>query len=206
MDLEGLNRVIQQMEENIRENKVYLSDLDQAIGDGDHGVNMARGFKEVLAKLEESPAKNPADLLKKVGMTLAMKVGGASGPLYGTGFMRAGAALGDQEEVSISDLAKILKAGIEGVQARGKAVQGEKTMLDCLIPAQEALEKALEEGKDEGPALDILVEAAKQGAQDTKMIKATKGRAAYLGERSRGHLDPGAVSSALLIQAIRDHK
>ena len=205
MDFDTLMSVICQMQKNIAENREYLSDLDRAIGDGDHGINMDRGFREVMKKLEGSSINTPADLVRTVGMTLAFKVGGAAGPLYGTAFMKASEAVKGKEAVSLDDLLPMLDRAIEGIQLRGKAVRGEKTMLDALIPAKEALDQALAEGLAGDDALDAMIKAAEEGAEYTKTIIATKGRASYVGERSIGHMDPGAASSCLLLNAIKTH-
>ncbi|NLZ66580.1 MAG: dihydroxyacetone kinase subunit L [Clostridiaceae bacterium] len=205
MELETLVSVISQMQKNIAENREYLSDLDRAIGDGDHGINMDRGFREVMKKLESSSVNTPADLLRTVGMTLAFKVGGAAGPLYGTAFMKASEAVKGKETLLLDDLLPMLEFAIEGIQLRGKAVRGEKTMLDALIPAKEALDQALAEGLAGDDALDAMIKAAEEGAEYTKTIIATKGRASYVGERSIGHMDPGAASSCLLLHAIKTY-
>lgn len=205
MGFDTLMNVINQMQENIAENREYLSDLDRAIGDGDHGINMDRGFREVMKKIESSSINTPADLLRTVGMTLAFKVGGAAGPLYGTAFMKASEAVKGKETVLLDDLSPMLENAIEGIQLRGKAVRGEKTMLDALIPAKEALDQALAEGLSGDDALDAMIKAAEEGAEYTKTIIATKGRASYVGERSIGHMDPGAASSCLLLSAIKTH-
>ena len=189
--------------EVIAENKDFLTDLDREIGDADHGVNMARGFHAVAEKV-------PADLedvgaaLKKVGMTLLSTVGGASGPLYGTAYMEAGKIVAGKTEVTAEDFKNMLEVAIAGIQKRGHAVKGEKTMLDALIPAHEAYAAALEAGDELVPALDKAIEAAKEGIEFTKTIRATKGRASYLGDRSIGHQDPGATSATLTLEAIRD--
>jgi len=166
---------------------------------------MDRGFREVMKKLESSSVNTPADLLRTVGMTLAFKVGGAAGPLYGTAFMKASEAVKGKETLLLDDLLPMLEFAIEGIQLRGKAVRGEKTMLDALIPAKEALDQALAEGLAGDDALDAMIKAAEEGAEYTKTIIATKGRASYVGERSIGHMDPGAASSCLLLHAIKTY-
>jgi len=172
-----------------------LTALDQAIGDGDHGINMKRGCSEVLAQLDAIAAKPVGEALKAVGMALVMKVGGASGPLYGSLFIGMGKAFGDKP-ADMALLSDALAAGVDGVAARGKSTAREKTMLDVLIPVRDAL-------KAGGPDLGArLREAAAQGAAATIPMRATKGRASYLGERSVGHLDPGARSSQLLVEAL----
>ncbi|MDR0552419.1 MAG: dihydroxyacetone kinase subunit L [Spirochaetaceae bacterium] len=186
----------------IEENKQYLSDLDQAIGDGDHGFNLARGFEAVSAKLQAQPPANPGAVFKTTAMALISSVGGASGPLYGTLFLKMAAAAGDKEGIDLAGFAALLKEGVKGVQERGKAVLGEKTMLDVQIPVLELLEKEAAAGSGGKAALEKAVTLARQCRDGTKDIIATKGRASYLGERSRGHIDPGAASSCLMLEAI----
>ncbi|GAB49076.1 dihydroxyacetone kinase subunit DhaK [Mobilicoccus pelagius] len=189
----------------VGENESVLTDLDAAIGDADHGANMTRGMAAVVAYLDglggdDALAEvSPATMLGKAGMTLVSTVGGASGPLYGTFLMRTGQACGDAPELDATTLATALRAGIEGVQARGKATTGEKTMLDALVPAVEAFDGG--QG-DLVAALDAATSAADAGRDATTDLTATKGRASYLGERSVGHQDPGATSAALLIAAL----
>ena len=184
----------------IEENKDFLTQLDNEIGDGDHGINLARGFSEVDKKLETLSEKDIGTILKTVGMTLVSTVGGASGPLYGTAFMYAGKQVADKYEIDINDFKDILKVSIDGVQARGKAIQGEKTMLDSMIPAYNSLVVKT----DYKEALTKAIEGARNGIEYTKTIIATKGRASYLGERSIGHQDPGATSFTLILEAIME--
>lgn len=186
------------------EHRQELTDLDQAIGDGDHGINMSRGFKAVVEKLPSLEEKSIDELLKAIGMTLVSTVGGASGPLYGTAFIKAGAAVKGKDPFSSEDLINMLTAAIAGVQLRGKAVKGEKTILDSLMPAVDAIKASVESGEDIKVALEKGEQAAWDGVEYTKTIIATKGRASYLGERSIGHQDPGATSTAYLIQAINE--
>ena len=188
---------------SIIDSKDFLTELDREIGDSDHGINMARGFNAVSEKLDPE-APDIGASLKKAGMTLLSTVGGASGPLYGTAYMEAGKLLAGKTELSPSDFEQALKAAIAGIQKRGHAVKGEKTMLDALIPASEALSLKLSEGAGITEALDAACDAAREGVEFTKTIIATKGRASYLGERSIGHQDPGATSAALTLEAIRD--
>lgn len=169
-----------------------LTALDQAIGDGDHGFNMKRGFEAVLADVDAIAAMDWAEACKKIGMTLVMKVGGASGPLYGTLFMELGKAW--PQTVDRAGLAEAFAAAIEGVKKRGKSEAGQKTMLDVLVPVQQALAGGATE----------LGKRAQEAAEATVPMKAVRGRASFLGERSIGHMDPGARSSALLIQAVSD--
>ena len=186
----------------IEENAQFLTDLDAAIGDNDHGINMARGFKKVDADLPGLEGKDIGAILKKVGMDLVSTVGGSSGPLYGTAFMKAGAKAAGKNEISLEDFIVMMDEAIGGVQLRGKAVKGEKTMLDAMIPAQEAMKAAAAAGADAAAVLQAGVKAAEEGVEYTKTIIATKGRASYLGERSIGHQDPGATSFTVILQAI----
>ncbi len=185
----------------VEENRDLLTELDAAIGDADHGANMHRGLTAAVAALDEAAVATPAALFKKVGMTLVSTVGGASGPLYGTFFLRFGGALGDAEVVGPDGFAEALRAGLEGVVARGKAEAGDKTMYDALAPAVEALEAALAGGEPWGVALRRSSTAADAGRDATIPMVARKGRASYLGERSIAHQDPGATSAALLMSA-----
>lgn len=178
-----------------------LTQLDSAIGDADHGSNMQRGTAAVLAALNENPPADAAALLKQAGLALVSKVGGASGPLYGTFFIRAAAAAGAVTELGGHDFAKLLRAGLDGVVARGKPEAGDKTMYDALAPAVDALDQALDGGDSLADALTAATEAADAGRDATIPMVARKGRASYLGERSAGHQDPGATSAALLIAA-----
>ncbi len=186
----------------LNENKDYLTQLDSAIGDADHGINMSRGFNKVMEKLPTVADKDVGNILKTTGMTLISSVGGASGPLYGTFFMRSGLALMAKEELSDEDLVKFIQAGVEGILQRGRAQLGDKTMFDAWSPAQEALAQALQNGNNTVTALRSAVQAAEQGMKDTIPLQAKKGRASYLGERSIGHQDPGATSSYLMLKAF----
>ena len=190
--------------ELIIENRDWLTDLDREIGDGDHGANMARGFAAVLEKVPEDMTDIGA-ALKKTGMTLLSTVGGASGPLYGTAYMEAGKVLSGRESLTREDLREALAAAVAGIQKRGKAVRGEKTMLDALIPALEAYGAAVDGGAGLEEGLNAACQAAQAGVEWTKTVAATKGRASYLGDRSIGHQDPGATSTMLTLQAIRDY-
>ena len=194
---------LQKIGNSIVANKEFLTDLDRAIGDADHGANMARGFTEVMNNVPQDE-ENIGAALKKTGMTLLSKVGGASGPLYGTAYMKAAGAVQGKTELSIEDLKAMLEAAIGGIKLRGKAERGEKTMLDALEPALDALTGATEKGEDRDTCLNQMCDAAREGVEFTKTIRATKGRASYLGDRSIGHQDPGATSSLLTLEAIRD--
>ena len=200
----GVYKCISLIAERITENKDYLTELDREIGDSDHGINMARGFGAVMEKLTAEDSDIGA-VLKKAGMTLLSKVGGASGPLYGTAYMEAGKITAGKTELTPSDMKAVLEASIAGIQKRGKAVKGEKTMLDALIPASETFSAKIAEGADMVTALDSACDSAREGVEYTKTIIATKGRASYLGERSIGHQDPGATSALITLEAIRDY-
>ena len=184
------------------DNKEYLTDLDNVIGDGDHGINMSRGFTEVDKKMESFAGKDIGSILKTVGMTLVSTVGGSAGPLYGTAFMKAGTVIGAKDSVDMEDFLAALEAAVEGVKMRGKSTTGEKTMLDAMVPALEAMKAAKESGKDIATIFSDGVAAAEEGMEHTKELVATKGRASYLVERSVGHQDPGATSFALMLKEI----
>lgn len=190
------------MSRKMESEKVLLTDLDNAIADGDHGINMARGFAAVQQKLDNMSFPDLGTLLKTVGMTLVSAVGGSAGPLYGTAFMKCGVLLSEKTEIGMPDFLDCMKAAIEGVMMRGKAVYGEKTMLDAMIPAHEAMRKASEAGASDQDILKAGVSAAWEGVEYTKSIPATKGRASYIGKRSIGHQDPGATSFAFLLETV----
>ena len=183
-------------------NKGYLTDLDSAIGDADHGTNMDRGFNKVMEKLPTVADKDIGNILKTVGMTLISSVGGASGPLYGTFYMRGGMAADAKEELDGDDLVNVLQGAVDGIIQRGRAQPGDKTMVDALLPALAALKQAVADGQDVRAAVAAAVAAAEQGMKDTIPLQARKGRASYLGERSIGHQDPGATSSHLILNAL----
>lgn len=184
----------------VAEQRDYLVDLDRAIGDGDHGENMDRGFKAAVEALGQAQPASVAEVLKTVAMTLMSTVGGAAGPLYGTAFLRASKAAGDGE-LDGAGVAAVIAGALNGIQARGKATTGEKTMVDAWTPALEAARAAAEAGSDPVAVLEAAATAAEAGAAATEPMRATKGRASYLGERSIGHLDPGAVSTSLILRA-----
>ncbi len=188
----------------LEENKDYLTQLDAAIGDADHGINMDRGFKKVMSQLPAVQDKDIGNILKTVGMALLSSVGGAGGPLYGTLFMRAGMAVDKKYELTDEDLVAMWKAAVDGVIQRGRAQLGDKTMVDALLPAVEAMQQALNEGADTVEILRRGVAAAEKGMKDTIPMLAKRGRASYLGERSIGHQDPGATSSYLILKAMLD--
>lgn len=185
---------------DVSEQRDYLVDLDRAIGDGDHGENMDRGFKAALEALGQAEPASVAEVLKTVAKTLMSTVGGAAGPLYGTAFLRASKAAGDGE-LDAAGVAAIIEGALGGIQARGKATTGEKTMVDAWTPALDAARAAAESGADAVATLQAAATAAEAGAAATEPLRATKGRASYLGERSIGHLDPGAVSTSLILRA-----
>ena len=188
----------------ISTNKEYLTQLDSDIGDADHGANMDRGFQAVLAKLPGVTDKDIGTVFKTVGMTLVSTVGGAGGPLYGTFFIQMSTTAADKLELTLADWAAALQAGVAGVVMRGKANLGDKTMVDALTPAVEALKAASAEGASLPQALRRSEQAAEQGMRDTIPLVARKGRASYLGERSAGHQDPGATSSHLMLKLAAD--
>ena len=203
--LEGLLAWVRGFAALIGENKAQLTQLDAAIGDADHGTNMDRGMTAVLAVLDDGdPPASAAALFKQVGMTLVSTVGGASGPLYGTFFLRFATAAGEVSELDPKGFAAALRAGLDGIVARGKAEAGDKTMYDALAPAVAALDDALEGGEDLDAALRTARDAAEAGRDATIPMLARKGRASYLGERSVGHQDPGATSAALLVRTAAD--
>lgn len=187
----------------VADHKEELTELDSAIGDGDHGTNLDRGMRAAVEKVAGADG-DPSGTLRAVGMALISKVGGASGPLFGTLFMEAGKALANAQEVGGAEWAAAVEAAVRGVQARGKAEAGDKTMVDALIPARDALREAVDSGAALPAACAAAADAAEQGRDATKPLVARKGRASYLGERSAGHVDPGATSTALLFRAAAD--
>jgi dihydroxyacetone kinase-like protein len=190
--------------EVIGENRSRLTNLDREIGDGDHGENLDRGFRAVVAKLDGDPPTTPGAVLKTVATTLISTVGGASGPLLGTAFLKAAGAAGDAVELDGAAMAAVLAAARDGVVARGKAESGDKTMVDAWTPAVDAAAAAAGDGAEPGEVLRVAAAAARRGAEATDALVARKGRASYLGERSAGHRDPGAESSALLLAAAAE--
>ena len=200
MDNKKILAIIAAIAKKIEAEKDFLTELDNEIGDGDHGINLARGFKSVKEKLPTFADKDIGAILKGVGTQLVSTVGGASGPLYGTAFMKAGNVCKGKMELTDAEFVAALDAAINGVKMRGKAVEGEKTMLDSLCPAYKALKDGIDGGKNLIDALSDGVDAAAKGVEYTKTIIATKGRASYLKERSVGHQDPGATSSLFMLQ------
>ncbi len=199
-----LLKILDNLSKNILENKEFLTDLDRAIGDSDHGINMSKGFNAVNEKLEGMRGKDWGHILKNTAMTLISTVGGASGPLYGTAFLRAGTIVDGKMDVEHEDIINMFEQAIEGIKMRGKSDKGDKTILDSLIPAYDALKLAYEEGENSKAAFQKAEEAALEGVEYTKTIIAKKGRASYLGERSIGHQDPGATSTYIMIKSIAE--
>jgi dihydroxyacetone kinase-like protein len=188
----------------IGENSTYLTQLDAAIGDADHGANMDRGFKAVIKKMPEVSDKDVGTIFKTVGMTLISTVGGAGGPLYGTFFLQIGMKTAGKMELNLTDWTDALEAALNGVIMRGKAELGDKTMVDALTPAVAILKQSATDSQPINKALELSAEAARQGMEGTIPLVARKGRASYLGERSAGHQDPGATSSFLILRAAAD--
>lgn len=204
LDTKQMAAIIEGMAKKIEAEKEYLTELDNEIGDGDHGINLARGFGAVEKKLPSLAGGDIGVLLKGVGMQLVSTVGGASGPLYGTAFMKAGMACKGLTEIDGPAFVKAMEAAVDGIKMRGKATEGEKTMLDALCPALKVMQDDVAAGKSLKEALQDAAQAAEKGVEYTKTIIATKGRASYLGERSLGHQDPGATSSLYLLQVLAE--
>jgi phosphoenolpyruvate---glycerone phosphotransferase subunit DhaL len=209
MDSEVFRAWITSAAQVIEANREHLTQLDAAIGDADHGINLARGFTAVLNALDAhdrgaAAPMTPGKILTVTGRTIISKVGGAAGPLYGMAFRRAGRSLGDAAQIDLAALSAALDAALAGVQQLGAAVEGDKTMVDALAAANRAFSKAIAEGTSQDDALSVLAQAASAGAVATIPMQARKGRASYLGPRSVGHEDPGAASTALILGALRD--
>lgn len=205
MNKDKFINVIEQWANIISENKDYLTELDQPIGDSDHGINLNRGFQAVIAKLPEIKDKDLGTIVKTIGTTLVSTVGGASGPLYGTFFMKAASPFNGKDEGTIEEFKEAFNAGIEGVKMRGKADLGAATMLDAMIPAYNVLCEKLTAGEDAKNAFLESYKACEEGCKKTIDMVATKGRAAYLGERGIGHQDPGATSFTLLYKVLSEN-
>ncbi len=201
-DAESLVMAIRALGAEIAHRRAELTQLDQEIGDGDHGENLARGFSAVITKLRASEPDTPGSVMSLVASTLISTVGGASGPLFGTAFLRAAAVIGKADQLDPTLVATALVAARDGVVGRGKAEVGEKTMVDALSPAADAAVNAAGEGADIAGVLAAAAAAAADGAEATKPMQARKGRASYLGERSIGHVDPGAQSTAYLLASL----
>ena len=199
VDVAALTSWLGSFAEEVAANRDLLTRLDSAIGDADHGANLDRGMRAVVAALDKEPPPTPAALFKTTGMTLVSTVGGASGPLYGTFFLRMAGSVGEAASVDAYGFAAALRAGVDGVVARGRAQAGDKTMYDALAPACDALDAAVADGASLSTGLAAAREAADAGRDATIPMLARKGRASYLGERSVGHKDPGATSAALLV-------
>jgi phosphoenolpyruvate---glycerone phosphotransferase subunit DhaL len=193
---------LQNFATEIERNKEYLTELDAAIGDADHGINMDRGFKKVAGQLSSLADKDISTILKTVSMTLISTVGGASGPLYGTFFLRASAAVTGKEKLATEDLLKLLRLGLEGVIQRGKAQLGDKTMIDVLSPVVDNFQKSVDNNQTTLVAMQQVVIVAEQAMKDTIPMLAKKGRASYLGDHSIGHQDPGATSTYLMLKSL----
>jgi phosphoenolpyruvate---glycerone phosphotransferase subunit DhaL len=200
--IDGLRQWLAGFRDRVTEQRAYLTELDSAIGDADHGANMARGMAAVMEKVGAAEPATVEELMKSVGMTLVSSVGGASGPLYGTFFLRLGATAGAVDTCDAPSLAAALRGGLDGVVARGKAEVGDKTMIDAMAPALQAMDSAIATGASLAEATTAARDAAASGRDATEPLVARKGRASYLGERSAGHLDPGATSTALLFDAL----
>ena len=204
MTNEDILRWLERIADVLHENAAYLTQLDSAIGDADHGINMDRGFKAVRDKFPTIATMDIATQLKTVGTTLVSTVGGASGPLYGTGFLRAGVAVAGKQQLGPADVVAMLEAFLGGIVARGKAQPGEKTMVDALTPAVAAAKQALNDDLPLKELASRATQAAEEGVKATIPMLATKGRASYLGERSVGHQDPGATSSWLILRSLTE--
>ena len=202
MNTARLTELILNLGQVIEQNRDYLTDLDRAIGDADHGINMTKGFRAVADKLQAVAPADPAAAMKTVGMTLISTVGGASGPLYGTAFLRAAAAVAGKADLGRDDLLTVVEAALGGIKERGKAELGDKTSVDALQPAAEAIRSGLQSGAPTAEVARQAAAAARKGAEGTKEYAARKGRASYLGERSIGHQDPGATSTTLMLEAL----
>jgi dihydroxyacetone kinase-like protein len=203
LDAAFVRRWIQEIAAGVEDQRDHLTQLDAAIGDADHGVNLSRGFTAVMVKLDGAdPAMPPGQVLTTAGATLISTVGGASGPLYGTAFRGAGKALGDGDSFDAEGLLEALRGALEAVQKLGAAAEGDKTMVDALIPGVAALEGEVRAGHDVIDAIHRAAEAAEEGMRATIPLQARKGRASYLGPRSVGHQDPGATSTALVFRAL----
>lgn len=184
--------------------KEYLTELDAAIGDADHGINMNRGFSKVIEKLPTVESKDIGTILKTVGMTLMSSVGGASGPLYGTFWMKGGMVLAGKEEINSEDFFKFIEAGVGGILLRGRPNSGDKTMYDLWAPVLEKIKECVDNGNDVSAIVDTILPVGEKALADTIPMQAKKGRASYLGERSIGHQDPGATSSLYMLETLRE--
>jgi len=194
--------VVKVIADTVLENEAYFSELDGVVGDGDFGYSIARGFDKVLLEWDTMDHSLPGNFLKKVSSTIVSAVGGVSGTIWGTAFLRAGMTLGNKTEITREDVIAVLRSAIEGIKKRGNCDLGDKTYLDTLVPTTDALEKAFAEGKDTQTALNIAAVVARESAEATRPMIAKRGRAAYTGERSIGTLDAGSVAVAVILEAI----
>ncbi len=204
MTSEQIVRWLQTVSTLMEEKKDYLTQLDADIGDGDHGINMDRGFKKVASRLTSIQNEDIGRIMHETGMTLVSSVGGASGPLYGTFFIKAAAAASEKKHLTLAELTALLQDGLSGVMDRGRAVRGDKTMVDALAPAVDTLQRAVQNKSGTKEALAEALLSAEEGMKSTIPMIAQKGRASYLGARSIGHQDPGATSSYLILKALHD--
>lgn len=204
LNLEEAVKIIKNIAHEIKNNTDYLTSLDQAIGDGDHGINLNKGFNAVLNSLDDLKVKDIGGTLKSVGMTLLSTVGGAVGPLYGMAFMKAGSVVEEKNEIDVNDLVKMFEAAEKGIMDIGKGSLGEKTMLDAIHPAITAMREAKEQNKSLIETFEIGVKAAEEGMKSTIDMVSKRGRSSYLGERSRGHQDVGATSAYIMLKSTLD--
>jgi phosphoenolpyruvate---glycerone phosphotransferase subunit DhaL len=202
LDAAFVRRWIRESADQISSNRDYLTQLDAAIGDADHGINMDRGFSAAATDLDAAMGLPPGGILSRVGSTLVYRVGGAAGPLFGTCFRSAASSLGESATFEAEDLLKALRSGLDGIQGLGAATEGDKTIVDAYVPALQAFERELRKGGDAASAAHRAADAAKEGMRATVPMQARKGRASYLGPRSVGHQDPGATSTSLLFSAL----
>lgn len=199
-----LERAVHTIAQTCVDNEKYFSDLDSVVGDGDFGYSLARGFEIVLTDWDGYDRSDPSTFLQKIALTMSSRIGGTSGPIWGTAFIRASTAVRGKSELAGADVVAMLRAAIEGIKARGGAEVGEKTLLDALVPLADALEQQIAAGADAHVALAAALEAARAGAEATKPMQARRGRASYTGERSIGSIDPGAVAVVVLTERIAD--
>jgi dihydroxyacetone kinase/dihydroxyacetone kinase-like protein len=197
-----VNLVVRTIAQTAVDNEKYFGDLDAVVGDGDFGYSMARGFEQVLAGFDDFDRSDVGTFLKKVAVTITGRIGGTSGPIWGTAFLRAGAVAAGKAALEPADVVAMLRAAVEGIMARGQAELGDKTLLDALVPATDALERELDAGSGSTAAIQAASTAAREAAEATKDMVARRGRAAYTGERSRGSVDAGATAVAVMLERI----
>ena len=202
MSTEATEQVVRTIAETAIENEKYFGDLDAVVGDGDFGYSMARGFEQVLAGFDDFDRSDIGTFLKKVAVTITGRIGGTSGPIWGTAFLRAGAVAAGKMALEPADVVAMLRAAVEGIKQRGQAELGDKTLLDALVPATDALERELDAGNGSTAAIQAASVAARAAAEATKDMVARRGRAAYTGERSRGSVDAGATAVAVMLERI----